>query len=159
MNPLALSLIAVPFIHMLAVAIPIAIMDFRYHRIPNKLNLPVGATALVFGIVATIVSGEPLRIVASFGVATLVFFVGMLLRSNLGMGDIKMLTIMAFMLSWLNPFAILGVIVLAVVILCVMVWTPFTRKIIMWGGQSVAFGPFLLLAFTIVSALCFIGVA
>lgn len=159
MNPVALSLIAIPFIHLLAVALPIARTDIREHRIPNKLILPVAPTAIVFAILATLASGEPMRLVASLVIALILFVIGVRLNGNLGMGDTKMITIMAVMLSWLNPFAMLGVLGLAFVCVYLLITVPAIRRVLMPNSYSLPLAPYLLGSFVIVSALCFIGVA
>lgn len=107
-------------IHLAIVALPLAITDARLRRLPNRLVLPGGVVALFGQIVACVAfAGDWWRILVSVGLALSVFVVGLWMASSgaLGMGDVKLLAVLALALGWFSVWAV-AIVVLAGFVLC-----------------------------------------
>ncbi len=131
---------------LIAILVPIAWIDFRYHIIPDKLN----AALFVGGCVSMWVTGQPPVIDASLGfvLAALVFlavrFVYKRLRhvEGLGLGDVKFFAasgvwVGATGLPWLTLFAAISGLVFALAVS--LVFGNINHK------TRLAFGPHLAL--------------
>ena len=96
-------------IYLVLVSIPLAITDARLRRLPNRLVLPGGAVALTGQLVAcTAFGGSWWRLMLALGVAAAVFGLGVWLAGSgaLGMGDVKLLTVLALSLGWFSVWAL-----------------------------------------------------
>jgi len=141
----------VPLIHSLIIAIPLAVIDFREKRLPNKLVLPNFAVALI-AVFISIVLGEWQRGLVSLGISVLVFVAGLLLsvRGAIGMGDVKLLTALSLSLSWFSAWNIpivLGVTALAMVVVIAVKFFSKTIRV----GSTIALGPYVLSVFVVLA--------
>jgi leader peptidase (prepilin peptidase)/N-methyltransferase len=124
------------------------VIDLREHRLPNRLVLPAFPVALLAQLIATIISADWARQVFALLVALAVATIG--LGANyieaLGMGDVKLATVIALTLGYFNPWlpviAIGIAFVLAFAVVIVLI-TLGKVKI----GSSIPLGPYLLVSF------------
>jgi leader peptidase (prepilin peptidase)/N-methyltransferase len=124
------------------------VIDLREHRLPNRLVLPAFPVALLAQLIATIISADWARQVFALLVALAVAVIG--LGANyidaLGMGDVKLATVIALTLGYFNPWlpviAIGIAFVLAFAVVIVLI-TLGKVKI----GSSIPLGPYLLVSF------------
>ena len=142
----------VPLAYSLAITIPLAVIDLRERRLPNKLVLPNLAVALL-AVFVTLGMGEWQRVLVSLGISALVFFVGLSisLQGWVGMGDVKLLLTLSLSLSWFSVWAmpiLLGATLGAMVLVVSAMY--FTRRIRL--GSTIAMGPYILGSFVLVVA-------
>lgn len=91
-----------PVAYFVAVAVPLIITDNREHRLPNKLTIPaIPITAFAWLSLAILDNRWP-DFWLSLGMAVIVFALGFGANrvGNLGMGDVKLFTGLALMLTW-----------------------------------------------------------
>jgi leader peptidase (prepilin peptidase)/N-methyltransferase len=124
------------------------VIDLREHRLPNRLVLPAFPVAFLAQLIATIISADWARQLFALLVALAVAAIG--LGANyidaLGMGDVKLATVIALTLGYFNPWlpviAIGIAFVLAFAVVIVLI-TLGKVKI----GSSIPLGPYLLVSF------------
>jgi leader peptidase (prepilin peptidase)/N-methyltransferase len=106
---------ALGILYLLAVAWPLARIDIREHRLPNRLVLPAFAATLIGQLVTLLLGESPQRILRALAVAFLVFTLGLLCNryAGLGMGDVKLLAAMALALGWFNASVLMALILVA----------------------------------------------
>ena len=156
----ALALALTPVAYLLVVAWPLARTDLREHRLPNALTLPGLALAFVAQTCASIVLGfgalshneDAWQGFANQGgaLATAAVVFGFSLAAHvwlgLGMGDVKLLTVMALTLAWFNPFSPLLALMAGLAAAMVYVFSQVARRRAKLNS-SLPLGPFLLLGF------------
>lgn len=145
-------------VYLVSVAWPLARIDIKQHRLPNRLVLPAFPITLV-GQLASLLMGES---IVRLGFAVLVAAAGFgfcLLAhrfAGLGMGDVKLFTAIALALGW---WGVQGVVLAFLVSLAlstiVVLWLLVTRKTKI--GSSIALGPYLLLGLIGSSTWVFTG--
>ncbi len=143
-------------VYLVAVAIPLARTDIRWHRLPNRLTLPALPIALVSQLVAAIGLNEWSRFGVAAGCALLAFVVGLGINRTgaLGMGDVKLVTATTWALAWFDPIKPVLALGIAFAVATVVVLFLFaTQKARM--GSSIALGPYLLVGFVTALALSF----
>jgi Flp pilus assembly protein protease CpaA len=148
---IATIVMLVPLLHSLAISIPLAVIDFRERRLPNKLVLPNFAVALI-AVFISIALGEWQRGLVALGISVLLFVAGLLvsLRGWVGMGDVKLLTALSLSLSWFSAWNIpivLGVTTLAMVVVVAVRYFSNTIRI----GSTIALGPYVLSVFVVLA--------
>lgn len=142
--------------YLLAVSIPLARIDIREHRLPNRLVLPAIPIALVGQLVESAASGQWYRLGTALGCAGLTFVIALAcsLSGALGMGDTKLLAAMSLSLGWFSALApILAVsvaLVGALVPATVLVANRKTRP-----DSKLPLGPYLLVGFAVALATQF----
>ena len=141
-------------LYLLAVSWPLARIDIRERRLPNRLTLPALPTALFGQALAVLYGAELWRLLVSFLLAVTAFAVclGLNRYAGLGMGDVKLIAGITLSLAWFNPLlpaiaVLIGLVIAGAVSLALVA----LRKASM--GSSIAFGPYLLVGF----AFSFIG--
>ena len=138
----------IPALYLLVVAWPLTVIDLREHRLPNRLVLPAFPVAFLAQLIATIISADWARQLYAVLIALAVGVIG--LGANyidaLGMGDVKLATVIALTLGYFNPWlpviAIGIAFVLAFAVVIVLI-TLGKVKI----GSSIPLGPYLLVSF------------
>lgn len=144
MDSIGWALALVPPLHAVIVATPLIRSDLRYRRLPNRLVLPLIATALVCTALASALLDEWYRFGAALMSSSLLFGLGVWLaiRSQIGMGDVKLATGIAQSLGWFHPllpwFALAVAFVLA-----------SAQALVRRVPKHIAFGPYLLLGFAL----------
>ena len=138
----------IPALYLLVVAWPLTVIDLREHRLPNRLVLPAFPVAFLAQLIATIISADWARQVFALLVALAVATIGLGANyiDTLGMGDVKLATVIALTLGYFNPWlpaiAIGIAFVLAFAVVIVLI-TLGKAKI----GSSIPLGPYLLVSF------------
>ena len=131
-----------------AMAIPLSIIDFREHRLPNQFTYPAIAINLGIVAIAGIATLDPLRMSIAFGIAAATWGLGYWLSSanGIGMGDVKLLVAINASVSWFSPLAVLvllaiGFTLASLASLALIAMRKANLK------TPIAMGPFLLLGF------------
>ena len=161
-DAVALGLAVLPVAYLFAAAWPLARIDLREHRLPNALTLPGLGLALVAQTLASLVlalgaltRGEnPWNAFANQGVAlalgAMVFGPSLAAHiwCGLGMGDVKLLTVISLSLGWFSPWSpLLAVFVGLAVAVGSVVLGLFTRRTKL--NAAIALGPYLLVGFAV----------
>jgi len=124
------------------------VIDLREHRLPNRLVLPAFPVALSAQLIATTISADWARQLFAVLIALAVALIG--LGANyidaLGMGDVKLATVIALTLGYLNPWLpviAIGIAFLLAFAVVIVLITLGKVKI----GSSIPLGPYLLVSF------------
>jgi len=124
------------------------VIDLREHRLPNRLVLPAFPVALSAQLIATTISADWARQLFALLIALAVALIG--LGANyidaLGMGDVKLATVIALTLGYFNPWLpviAIGIAFLLAFAVVIVLITLGKVKI----GSSIPLGPYLLVSF------------
>ena len=142
------ALALIPALYLLAVTWPLAVIDLREHRLPNRLVLPAYPIALLAQLVASMVSMDWARFVFAFLCSLSVLVIGIAANyfDVLGMGDVKLAGALALVLGYFNVYLPIVAIGLAFVLAFgVIIVLMFKGKVKI--GTSIPLGPYLLLSF------------
>lgn len=142
------ALALIPALYLLAVTWPLAVIDLREHRLPNRLVLPAYPIALLSQLVATMLSMDWARFVFAFLCCLSVLVIGIAANyfDVLGMGDVKLAGALALVLGYFNLYLPIVAIGLAFVLAFgVIIVLMFKGKVKI--GTSIPLGPYLLLSF------------
>jgi len=142
------ALALIPALYLLAVTWPLAVIDLREHRLPNRLVLPAYPIALLAQLVASMVSMDWARHIFAVLCALSVLVVGIAANyfDLLGMGDVKLAGALALVLGYFNLYLPIVAIGMAFVLAFgVIIVLMFKGKVKI--GASIPLGPYLLLSF------------
>jgi len=124
--------------------IPLAIIDFKEHRLPNRITLP-GIAVTLLGLVLvfdwTRLGIALLVAVAAFGVG-----LGLSLKGWIGMGDVKLVASLSLILAWFQPLLLVNFFAYSFAIAGLVVSVLMLRKKIT-ARSAIALGPYLLIGF------------
>jgi len=124
------------------------VIDLREHRLPNRLVLPAFPVALLAQLIATIISADWARQLFALLMALLFAAIG--LGANyidaLGMGDVKLATVIALTLGYFNPWLPVIAIGIAFVLAFAVVLVLITLGKVKISS-SIPLGPYLLVSF------------
>lgn len=137
-----------PVAYLLGVSLPLAITDIREHRLPNKLVLPAFPIALVSWLVLATVLNQWANFFLALGSGVVLFVLGMGVNrfGTLGMGDVKLMGVMALIIGWFSwPLALLVPVVAMVFVLATIGVRVLVRKIGL--PTTLPLGPHLLISF------------
>jgi len=138
----------IPALYLLVVAWPLTVIDLREHRLPNRLVLPAFPVAFLAQLIATIISADWARQLSAVLIALAVGVIGLGANyiDTLGMGDVKLATVIALTLGYFNPWlpAIAIGIAFVLAFAVVIVLITFGKVKI---GSSIPLGPYLLVSF------------
>jgi leader peptidase (prepilin peptidase)/N-methyltransferase len=173
---LAFGFAVLPVLYLLVVALPLARTDLREHRLPNRLTLPglwialsaqtLASLVLAIGFLASGSSAGKADLwqsvayvgfvnqLGALAVAAIVFAASLAAHVwwRLGMGDVKLLTVISLSLGWFSPWLPLLALVVGFAVALVGVLAGLlTRRIKL--SSSVALGPFLLIGFAVASSV------
>ncbi len=126
---------------LLAVLVPVALIDFDHRVIPNKITLPAAFVAIAAGL-ATKPSGLPEQLIAGAAAAGFLLVFVLAYPRGMGMGDVKLAGVLGLFLGRSVAVALLvGVLAATVVggVIIARVGVKDGRK------TAVPFGPFLAL--------------
>ena len=132
-----------------AVSVPLVVVDIRDHRLPNRLVVPGLALALLCGVLEVVLTGGLGWMPLLSGIVAFTVFALLSRVGGLGMGDVKLAAVLGVASGFLGGEAALGSLALAFVfggVAALVLWL-FKRR------GSLAFGPFLLLGYWVVTAL------
>lgn len=138
-------IMAIPAVYFVLTAIPLCITDIKEQRLPNKIVLP-GTLLALLGLLITGINGEGVRSLVAFAIGLVSFFA--LLAVNildvLGMGDVKLLATLCFIVAWISPWAPLILMGITIVLsfLLSIINLMFTNPL-----RSIPFGPYIMAGF------------
>lgn len=124
---------------LVAVLVPVALIDLDHRLIPNKITLPAALLAVALGL-ALRPAGVPEQLIAGAAAAAFLLVFALAYPAGMGMGDVKLAGVMGLYLGRSVGVALLsGVFVAAVLGLAIM------ARVGMASGRKTAipFGPFL----------------
>jgi len=142
------ALALIPALYLLAVTWPLAVIDLREHRLPNRLVLPAYPIALLGQLVASMVSMDWARFLFAVICSLSVLVIGIAANyfDVLGMGDVKLAGALALVLGYFNLYLPIVAIGLAFVLAFgVIIVLMFKGKVKI--GTSIPLGPYLLFSF------------
>ncbi len=124
---------------LVAVLVPVALIDFDHRIIPNKITAPAAVLALAIGL-ATKPSAVPGQLIAGAAAGGFLLVFVLLYPRGMGMGDVKLAGVLGLFLS-----ASVAVAVMAGVLLGTMVGAGVMARVGVERGRKTAvpFGPFL----------------
>lgn len=134
--------------YLVLTAWPLAKTDILERRLPNKFVLPAFPITCLGQLIASILGGNFWNMLWAFITAAVTFVIALGINrfGLLGMGDVKLITVMALALGWYSPlwpvialgttFLIAGIIAISLLGL---------RKIKL--GGSMPLGPYLIVGF------------
>jgi leader peptidase (prepilin peptidase) / N-methyltransferase len=134
--------------YLVLTAWPLAKTDIRERRLPNKYVLPAFPITWLGQIVAGLLGAGFTNFLWANLTALLVFGCSLLINrfGLLGMGDVKLMAVMALALGWYSP--LFAVVALGLTFLSaglIAVWMLVSKKINL--GGSMALGPYLIAGF------------
>lgn len=138
----------IPALYLLVVAWPLTVIDLREHRLPNRLVLPAFPVAFLAQLIATIISADWARQLFAVLIALAVAVIGLGANyiDTLGMGDVKLATVIALTLGYFNPWLPVMAIGIAFVLAFAVVIVLITLGKVKIGS-SIPLGPYLLVSF------------
>ena len=126
---------------LVAVLVPVALIDFDHRIIPNRITLPAAIAAVAIGV-ATRPGGVPEQLIAGAGAGGFLLVFALAYPRGMGMGDVKLAAVLGLFLGRSVAVAVLaGTLLGAVVGAAVMARLGVARG----RKTAVPFGPFLAL--------------
>ncbi len=143
-----MPLILIPIAYLALLAIPLAVIDIREHRLPNSMTISTIALTAVSLTATAILEGGWLSPLWGVLAGLLTFLVGYQLakKDAIGMGDVKLLTSMNAIAGYFNPLLPLlsltaGLVLATLVSIITMIFTKLDMK------SPIPLGPYLLIGF------------
>ena len=126
---------------LIAVLVPIALIDLDHRIIPNRLTLPAALVAIGLGI-ALKPAGVPAQLLACAGAAGFLLVFALAYPRGMGMGDVKLAGVLGLYLG-----ATVAVAMMVALLAATVVGGAIMRRLGVAQGRRVAlpFGPFLAL--------------
>ena len=126
---------------LVAVLVPIALIDFEHRIIPNKITLPAAAAAVAIGA-ALDLRGVPEQLIAGAGAGGFLLAFALAYPRGMGMGDVKLAAVLGLFLG-----RSVAVAILVGVLTATLVGAGVMARIGVEKGRKTAvpFGPFLAL--------------
>ncbi len=126
---------------LIAVLVPVALIDFDHRLIPNRITAPAAVLALAIGL-TTKPSGVPEQLIAGLAAGGFLLFFVLAYPRGMGMGDVKLAAVLGLFLGRSVAVAVLGGVLLASVVGAVVM----ARLGVERGRKTaIPFGPFLAL--------------
>jgi leader peptidase (prepilin peptidase)/N-methyltransferase len=124
---------------LIAVLVPVALIDLEHRIIPNKITLPAALAAVAIGA-ALDLHGVPEQLIAGAGAGGFLLFFAVAYPRGMGMGDVKLAAVLGLFLGWSVAVAVLAAVVLGTVVGGLVM----ARLGVEQGRKTaVPFGPFL----------------
>ncbi len=126
---------------LIAVLVPVALIDLEHRIIPNKITLPAAVVAVAIGC-ALDLRGVPEQLIAGVAAGGFLLFFALAYPRGMGMGDVKLAAVLGLFLG-----SSVAVAILAAVLLGTVVGSLVMARVGVEKGRKVAvpFGPFLAL--------------
>ena len=154
MEVLANLFAAAGSIYILAIMVPLTRIDIREHRLPNVLVLPAFPITLIGQLLGSWILFDWARIASSMiaGIVALVCGIAANRFASLGMGDVKLISVIAMALGWYNQvspvvFVFLGFLIASAVVFSMLLLQKTTLS------NAIALGPYLLAGFAVTQIL------
>jgi leader peptidase (prepilin peptidase)/N-methyltransferase len=144
---------ALPLVYLAVASIPLVVIDYKEHRLPNKIVLPFAALAFITAITVNVATQSWINLLLAVGLPFVWFIIGILLNyfDVVGMGDVKFITALLLAVGVYSPLTALLIIPLSVLFSLLAVVYVIMRK--MPIGTSVPLGPWLILSTWLVVAV------
>ena len=126
---------------LIAVLVPVALIDLEHRIIPNKITLPAAVAAVAIGC-ALDVRGVPEQLIAGAGAGGFLLFFALAYPRGMGMGDVKLAAVLGLFLGRSVAVAILAAVLLGTVVGSLVMARVGVEK---GRKTAVPFGPFLAL--------------
>jgi leader peptidase (prepilin peptidase) / N-methyltransferase len=126
---------------LVAVLVPVALIDFDHRLIPNKITLPAGVLAVALGLV-TKPAGVPEQLIAGLAASAFLLVFVLLYPRGMGMGDVKLAGVLGLYLGRSVAVALLGGVLAATVVGAVVIARVGVER---GRKTAIPFGPFLAL--------------
>jgi leader peptidase (prepilin peptidase) / N-methyltransferase len=126
---------------LIAVLVPVALIDLEHRIIPNKITLPAAVAAVAIGCVLDL-RGVPEQLIAGAAAGGFLLFFALAYPRGMGMGDVKLAAVLGLFLGRSVAVAILAAVLFGTVaggLVMSRVGVEKGRKV------AVPFGPFLAL--------------
>jgi leader peptidase (prepilin peptidase)/N-methyltransferase len=124
---------------LIAVLVPVALIDLEHRIIPNKITLPAAIVAIGIGL-ATRPSGVPEQLIAGAAAAGFLLIFALAYPRGMGMGDVKLAGVLGLFLGRSVAVAVLGGVLAGA-----LVGAAIMARVGVAEGRKTAvpFGPFL----------------
>lgn len=134
--------------YLLIVAWPLAKIDIREHRLPNRLVLPAFPVIILGQLTTSIISANWWPITLALVATVFAFIIGVAANhaAGLGMGDVKLIAAITLALAWYSPIYPLWALLLAFVFASAVILFKIIRGTSRLKS-TVALGPYLLVGF------------
>jgi leader peptidase (prepilin peptidase)/N-methyltransferase len=145
---------ALPLVYLAVASIPLVVIDYKEHRLPNKIVLPFAALAFITAIVVNVATQSWGNLLLAVGLPFAWFIIGLVLNyfDTLGMGDVKFITALLLAVGVYSPLIALLIIPLSVLFaLIAVVYWIMSGKV--EKSRSVPLGPSLILSTWLVVAV------
>jgi leader peptidase (prepilin peptidase) / N-methyltransferase len=126
---------------LVAVLVPVALIDYDHRIIPNKLTLPASIVAIGIGL-ATRPAGVPEQLISGAAAGGFLLFFALAYPKGMGMGDVKLAAVLGLFLGRSVAVAVLSAVLIGAIgggLVMARVGVTAGRK------TAVPFGPFLAL--------------
>jgi leader peptidase (prepilin peptidase)/N-methyltransferase len=148
------TLLFIPIAYLIAIAIPLLVIDIKEHRLPNKLVLPLFPIWLLTSITYVVLTADwwnALLMPLLLSVAYLLIGIVANYFEWIGMGDVKLITAMVLSLSWASLF------VLVVPFIAIAIAIPISLVLLIKVGvKSVPLAPALYAGYLILAGILFL---
>jgi leader peptidase (prepilin peptidase)/N-methyltransferase len=124
---------------LIAVLVPVALIDLEHRIIPNKITLPAAVAAVAIGC-ALDLRGVPEQLIAGAGAGGFLLFFALAYPRGMGMGDVKLAAVLGLFLGRSVAVAILAAVLLGTVVGSLVMARVGVEK---GRKTAVPFGPFL----------------
>lgn len=145
----ALGVIALlPMAYFAVMTIPLILVDYVEHRLPNKIVLPSIVLGIIVNIVLNVATQDYWNLLLALGLPFQVFMVGLVANyfNTLGMGDLKLMAALLLALGVYSPLAALLIVPISLGFgFLTFLVSLFTSKPMI----SVPLGPWLMLTYWI----------
>jgi leader peptidase (prepilin peptidase) / N-methyltransferase len=124
---------------LIAVLVPVALIDLEHRVIPNKITLPAAVAAVAIGCALNL-HGVPEQLIAAAGAGGFLLFFAVAYPRGMGMGDVKLAAVLGLFLGRSVAVAILAAVVFGTVVGALVMARVGVEK---GRKTAVPFGPFL----------------
>jgi leader peptidase (prepilin peptidase)/N-methyltransferase len=126
---------------LVAILIPIALIDLEHRIIPNAITLPAAVAAIAIGL-ATDPSKVPAQLIAGAAAGAFLLFFALAYPRGMGMGDIKLAAVLGLFLGASVAVALFVAVVAGAIVGAAVIM----RRGVQEGRKTaIPFGPFLAL--------------
>ena len=134
--------------YLLLMTLPLAFIDIKQRRLPNKIVLPGLAITLVGQVLSVLAGAQWQQLAVAWATAVTVFALAAVANyfGALGMGDVKLMALMTTALSWFgwqHPLIAFAVAFVLATVGVLFLFVARRAKL----GSTVALGPYLLAGF------------
>jgi leader peptidase (prepilin peptidase)/N-methyltransferase len=126
---------------LVAILVPVALIDLDRRIIPNKITGPAAVAAVVIGLI-TAPAGVPEQLIAGAAAGGFLLFFALAYPRGMGMGDVKLAAVLGLFLG-----RSVGVAILSALLLGSLIGMAIMARVGVEQGRKTAvpFGPFLAL--------------